>query len=208
MDTPLIKAVIFDLGNVLINFDHTIAAKRIAALCDKSPQEIYQLFFDSNSTQLFEEGKICASDFFFSVKEMLGLLIGYEEFLSIWNGIFFLTDDNRKVHRLVKALRPAYTTALLSNINELHFQYLKKSFPVFDVFDHLFASYEMGFIKPDPRIYKKTLSLLALTPQETFYVDDRPELIAKACELGMRAFVYTGPEQLRKDLLACGVEIK
>ena len=67
----MIKAVIFDLGNVLIDFDHNIAAKRISPLSGRSPKEIFNFFFDSGITGLFEEGKIPAEEFFFKVKESL-----------------------------------------------------------------------------------------------------------------------------------------
>jgi FMN phosphatase YigB (HAD superfamily) len=204
----VIKAIVFDLGNVLISFDHAIAARRIAKLSHKSLEEIYRLFFDSDLTQHFEEGKLSSQDFFLQVKEMLGLSIEYEEFLPIWNEIFFLTDENHQVYGIAKGLTATHTTALLSNINELHFNYLKARFPVFDVFHHLFASYALGAIKPNPSIYKKALETLKVKPDEAFYVDDRAELIEKASLLGMRAFLYRGPAQLIKDLSSCGIDIK
>jgi putative hydrolase of the HAD superfamily len=67
------------------------------------------------------------------------------------------------------------------------------------------TSYELGLIKPNPRIYQKTLEIINTEPCETFYVDDRPELISEAEKLGIRSFVYKGIEQLKKDLASCGV---
>ena len=61
---PAIKAIIFDLGNVLIGFDHQIAVKRILAHTPMSEGEIYNLFFDSTLTRVFEEGKISPLLFF------------------------------------------------------------------------------------------------------------------------------------------------
>jgi putative hydrolase of the HAD superfamily len=201
-----IKAVIFDLGRVLIDFDHWIAAKKLAVLTNKNPQELYDLFFDSRLVQSFEEGKISPQDFFQKIKEMLGLKIGFEEFVPLWSEIFFLTEENQKVYRLAKQLSSRYTVALLSNVNTLHFEYIKKSFPVFDAFHHIFASCELGFIKPHPLIYQKVLDILEIKPAETFYVDDRAELVAEAKKLGIRGFVFKGIEQLRKDLEYCGVD--
>ena len=143
-----IKALIFDLGNVLINFDHTIAARRICKYSAKSIQEIFQFFFDSPLTGLFEEGKIQPEDFFTQVKKSLGLDLTYAEFLPIWNGIFFLSPSNRKVYSILKSLRQNYKTMLLSNINILHYQYLKENFPVFDVFNNIGTSFEMKARKP------------------------------------------------------------
>ena len=202
-----IKAVIFDLGNVLIDFDHIIAAKKISRFTDKNPQEIFNLFFDSELTALFEEGKITALNFFSEVKKILNSKLDYAEFLPIWNEIFFLSERNQAVYNLAKILKDHYKIALLSNINILHFEYLKKSFSVFDVFHNIITSFESGIRKPDPLIYKKTLDLLEAAPQNTFYTDDRAEFIERACNLGIRGFVFSGVEQLKKDLLGNGINI-
>jgi putative hydrolase of the HAD superfamily len=199
------RAIIFDLGRVVLDFDHTIAAQKIARLTDKTPEEIYGLFFDSRLIQSFEEGKISPEDFFGEVKRMLSLPMGFAEFLPIWNGIFFQTDQNRQVYTLARGLRGRYRTALLSNVNRLHFEYVHAAFPVFDAFDVLLLSYKLGCVKPDPEIYRRALSIIGTAPQETFYVDDRPELIAQAQELGLCAFVYQGVERLKTDLASCGI---
>lgn len=202
-----IRAVIFDLGNVLINFDHRIAAKKISEFTKKDPQEIYSLFFDSGLTALFEEGKISPQDFFLKVKEALGASLSYEQFLSIWNRIFFLTKENQAVHDLAGGLASRYRVALLSNINILHFEYLKKNFSIFDPFRYVITSFEAGFRKPDPLIYRQALEKINVLPQEAFYTDDRPELIAGASRLGIQGFVFRGIEQLKKDLMDLGVKL-
>jgi len=202
-----IKAVIFDLGNVLIDFDHMIAAKRISKFTDKTPQEIFNLFFDSELTALFEEGKITALNFFSEVKKILNSKLDYAQFLPIWNEIFFLSEKNQAVYNLAKILKNHYRIALLSNINILHFDYLKKNFSVFDAFHNIITSFESGTRKPDPLIYKKTLDLLEAAPQNTFYTDDRAEFIEKACNLGIRSFVFRDAEQLKRDLSGNGINI-
>lgn len=207
MDNNRVKAVIFDLGNVLVDFDHMIAAKRISAFTDKTAQEIFDLFFDSKLTGLFEEGKITPPDFFSEVKKILNLRLDYDRFLPIWNEIFFLSDKNQAVYNLAKALKKEYKVALLSNINILHHDYLKKNFSVFDVFHNIVTSYEIGYRKPHPLIYKKALDLLGAAPQNTFYTDDRAEFTEKASSLGIQGFVFTGIEQLKRDLLDNGINI-
>ncbi len=205
MDDHKINAIIFDLGNVLIDFDHRIAAERISKFTDKIPQEIFNLFFDSGLTGLFEEGKIQHQEFFSKVKEMLNLKLDYDEFVPIWNEIFFLTEKNLAVYNLAKQLKNNYKIALLSNINILHFDYIKKKFPVFDAFHNIITSYEVGIRKPHPLIYQKTLGILGASPEQVFYTDDRPELAQSAKELGIRGFVFRGIEQLKEDLINSGV---
>jgi putative hydrolase of the HAD superfamily len=200
-----LKAIIFDLGNVLVDFDHKLATEKIALYSDKTPQQIYQLFFDSEVTGSFEEGKISPMDFFRKIKRMLGLSIGFKEFLPIWNGIFFLSQKNHSVYQLASSLKGRYKLAILSNINILHFEYLQKEFAIFGLFDHIFVSYLMRLRKPREEIYRQALGALGSRAHETFYTDDRPELIAGANALGIRGFVFTGIERLKDDLRASGV---
>ncbi|TAM43816.1 HAD family phosphatase [bacterium] len=200
MSNSRIKVILCDLGNVLVDFDHRRAAQRISGFCAKSPLEIYNLFFDSQVTAVFEEGKIPPREFYSKVKEMLDLKLSYDSFVPIWNDIFFLSARNRKVYSLLNKLKADYQTAMLSNINILHYEYLKKSFPVFDVFHKLFLSYELGLAKPDKLIYQKVISSLGVSAEEIFYCDDRPDLIASASSLGIRGFVFRDAPGLLRDL--------
>ena len=164
MSDKQIQILAFDLGNVLVDFDHTVAAKRIAHFCDKSPKEIFSLFFNSDITSLFEQGKVSPQEFYLKVKEMLGLKLSFESFVPIWNEVFMLSPKNRAVYSLINNLRSRYKVILISNTNILHFEYLKTKFPVFNVFHEIFISYALGLIKPDPLIYKTVVEKLKVMP--------------------------------------------
>ncbi len=200
-----VKVLLFDLGRVLVDFDHLRSAARIAAFCDKTPRQIYALFFESPETVAFEAGKITPEDFYLRVKTKLDLKLSYDSFVPIWNDIFFLSPKNRSVFGLLNALRAHYKIALLSNINILHYEYLNKNFPVFGVFDKIFLSFQAGFIKPDQAIYNLVIRELGVNPEEIFYTDDRPELIASAKVLGLNGCVFTDFERLISDLVKLGI---
>jgi len=200
-----IKVILFDLGRVLVDFDHLRAAERIAGFCSKTPRQIYDLFFESTATIDFEAGKISPQDFYLQVKQMLDLKLSYASFEPIWNDIFFLSPKNRSVFGLVNNLRVNYKTALLSNINILHYEYLKQNFPVFGVFDKVFLSFQLGLIKPDKEIYNLVVRDLGVNPQEIFYTDDRPELVESAKSLGLRGCVFTNFNQLISELKDQGI---
>jgi len=208
MSNSRIKVVLCDLGKVLVDFDHKRSAQRISGFCAKTPLEIYNLFFDSQVTVAFEEGKIGPQEFYSKVKDMLALKLSYDSFVPIWNDIFFLSPANRKVYSLLNRLKADYRTAMLSNINILHYEYLKKSFPVFDVFHKLFLSYELGLAKPDKSVYHKVISILGVSAEEIFYCDDRPELIESASSLGIRSFVFRDVPGLLKDLAGFDIIIR
>jgi len=208
MASGTIKTILFDLGRVLISFDHSIASTRISAFTGSDQADIYNLFFDSDLTADFEEGKISPEDFFLKVKERLGVKIGYDDFLPIWNEIFFVTKDNSRVYSLVKSLKGRYNLSMLTNINCLHFDYIKKHYDIFPAFDRIFTSFGLKAKKPNPLIYKKVMDLLGNEPQEIFYTDDRHELVEVARSLGIKAFLFKDYLQLKKDLLQEGVELQ
>lgn len=202
-----IKTVIFDLGRVLIDFDHMRAAAKIAEFTKMPKDKIFNLFFDSGLTGLFEEGKVSRQDFFLKVKELLGLSCDYETFSAIWNDIFFFTDNNLAVLELAVSMKNNYKVAVLTNINILHWEYLKKAFPRINTLPNIITSFDLGFRKPHPEIYRKALKILESLPEDVFYTDDRPELVESAAKLGINSFVFGGIAQLKKDLFAAGINI-
>lgn len=208
MDDKGIKAIIFDLGKVLIDFDHLIAANRIKKFSDGNTDDIFNLFFESPLTKEFEKGNIPREEFFLNIKQALNLQLDYKEFLPIWNDIFFLSPQNRAVYALAANLKERYKLAVLSNVNILHFEYIKQRFPIFDIFQEVMASCELRLMKPDPLIYKKALGILGVRPQEAFYTDDRPELVESAKGLGIKGFLFKGPEQLKDDFIASGIIVE
>jgi len=198
-----IKTIIFDLGNVLIKFDHTIAARRLSKKSPYNTEEIRDFIFDSNIVARYETGRIKTRDFFLKLKSLLKLDISYPELRKIWNEIFYA---NPPVEKLIKKLKGKYRLILLSNINYSHFIYLKKRFPILKEFDHIILSYRVGFRKPHPLIYRKAIELSGCLPQEILYIDDREDLVKSAQELGINAFSFKGISDLKKNLEKFGID--
>ena len=191
-------AVICDLGNVLVNFDHNIAVKKILEHTPKKEEDIYNLFFDSPITALYEEGKIASDEFFYSVKEYLKLDIDYDDFLPIWNEIFFETPLNIKMHDFLRSIKKDYKLIMLSNISKTHFEFLKKAMDIFKEFDKLILSYEAGFRKPTFEIYKLALESMEVSKDRAFYVDDRRDLIEAASKFGIKGIAFNGEQAFNK----------
>jgi len=191
-------AIFCDLGNVLINFDHRIAVKKILRFTPKNEHDIYQLFFDSGLTKEYEEGKISSPDFFRRVKDSLELDMDYDTLLPIWNDIFFETPLNKKMQGLLVKIKKRYKIAMISNINETHWEFLKRKMPIFEEFDKLILSYEVGFRKPAPEIYNAALRSVKSTSSAAFYVDDRADLIEAASVLGIKGVTFDGEEAFKK----------
>ena len=200
-----IKVILFDLGNVLVDLDFRPATERISGFCSKNPDEILKFFFNSELTNSFEKGELSAEEFYKQAKDMLGLKLGYESFVPIWNEIFFFSSKNRAVYHVANRLKKNYRIGLLSNTNILHYRHIKDNFPIFNVFEKLFLSFEIGAVKPDKIIYRKVVKELGVLPENIFYTDDRPELVNSAAGLGIKSFIFTNAEQLIKDLTSLNI---
>ena len=200
-----IKAVIFDLGNVLIGFDHTIAVKKILRHTPKKSQDIYDLFFDSDITQEFEKGKTGTLEFFQQVQTVLELKISYGEFLPIWNEIFFSKPESEN---FVGSLNSGIKLALLSNINQLHYEYIREEFSstigLFEP-DKIIPSFRTGFIKPDKEIYDLALKALDVPRESVVYVDDRLDLIEAALSYGIKSIQFKTTQELQQEFQDLGI---
>lgn len=191
------KLIILDLGNVLINFNHWVAANKFMRFSERNLNDIYNMLFDSPFTKSFEEGRVTPEEFFLAIKNELSLRMDYNAFLPVWNEIFYLTSDNIEAYQLVPELKKKYKVIVLSNINQLHFEYLKENFRIFDPFDKIVLSYEVGVRKPDPKIYQYALELFSLQPQEAFYIDDRLDLIEQADRLSIAGVQFKSAQSLK-----------
>ena len=200
-----IKAVIFDLGNVLIGFDHTIAVKKILKHTPKKSRDIYDLFFDSDLTQEFEKGKTGTLEFFQQVQAALELKISYGEFLPIWNEIFFSKPESED---FVGSLNSGIKLALLSNINQLHYEYIREEFSstigLFEP-DKIIPSFRTGFIKPDKEIYDLALKALDVPRESVVYVDDRLDLIEAALSYGIKSIQFKSAKELKQKFQDLGI---
>lgn len=198
------KLFLCDLGNVLVNFDHRLAVRRILPFTQMTFREVYELFFDSPLVKDYEEGRVSSRRFFEGVKELLGLRgISYKTFVALWSEIFF---DNKEIVGLLKELRRDYRLHMISNINELHYSYIKKFFPKsLAVFDKLILSYEVGERKPHPKIYRAAVEGHGYRAEDALYVDDREDLIQAAAQMGIQGIIFKGTDHLRAQLKAMKV---
>ena len=196
---------IFDLGKVFVDFDHSISAKKIAALTDEDPKWLYDLFFESELTRLFDEGRVSPREFYTGIKKLTGLKISYQEFVPIWSDIFIEKTD---VCEFAACLKKDYRLVLMSNVNVLQFEYISRNFPIIAHMDALVLSYEVGAMKPSPEIYQAAIKAAMTTPDRIIYTDDRVELIEGGIKAGIKSsFVFKNLEQFKKDLQSIDVEI-
>ena len=131
--------------------------------------------------------------------------LSFEKFSDIWNNIFTPIQD---VIDLVISLSHRYDLAMLSNTNELHFNFLYKKYPdIFLKFKKLHLSYLMHERKPDAQIYEQVIKEHNIEPHNIFFTDDNKENVYSAMLCGIKAFSFKNIIKLRQDLESFGIEV-
>lgn len=182
-----IKAILFDLGRVVIHFDFKPAFKRLAKICNASPREIEEAFLRSGLEVLYDGGKISSRQFHRRVKKALKHRLAYGRFAAIWNDIF---TPNPAVWALVKRLASSHRLVLLSNTNAMHYEYARRRYPVLRRFHQHVLSFKERVRKPDEKIYKAAIKACRARPEEILYIDDRHDLTEAARGMGFETFTF------------------
>ena len=194
----MIKLIIFDLGKVILDFSHRDIAEGLAPFSAapgyQDPDNILDHMFNNGAVivNLYEEGRITSEEFFSYIRETYRLDISFLHFKQVWNEIF---TENKGVTELIERLKKEIPIFLLSNTNELHFEYVKKKFPIVHKFDKWILSYETGMRKPCPEIFQTALGKAGVLPAEAIFIDDIREHVVGAQGLGINAVEFKSVEQ-------------
>ena len=196
------KAVVFDLGKVLVDFDYSIAARALASRVRLSLAELEQTINQSPLLHQYEAGLMTTEEFFKQFQAMAGYDGGFEEFADLFGNIFTEIEPMVAVHgALCDAGVPTY---LLSNTNELAIRNVRRNFPFFGRFNHRVLSYEQRLMKPDPAIYAVVEEVAGLRGADLIFLDDRPENVASAVARGWQGVVHQSPLLSRVALEGAG----
>jgi putative hydrolase of the HAD superfamily len=205
MDQGSIGVIFFDLGNVILPFNHYQIAEKLSRFtknADFQDSEMifsYLFNFENGAINGYEVGKVSSLDFFQSLKEHLKLTLSFEEFIPIWNDIFW---ENLEVSEIIRSLKGKKRLGLLSNTNPLHFDYILLKFPVVQIFDKWILSHEVGFKKPALEIFQSAIEWACVEPERILFIDDMKSHVEVAISLGMQGIHFTSATQLREALTA------
>src|ERR1700730_12514560 len=201
----MIKTVIFDLGKVIIPFDFSRAYRAMAELCPYSPEDIPKRIgsVPSDLLRRFESGQIEPEQFVEQLCGILDLRIGYAQFCEIFSSIFLA--DALIPESMLEGLRRRYRLLLLSNTNAIHFPMIRENYPLLQHFDDYILSYQVGAMKPSPRIYEEAIARAQCAPGECFFTDDIAEYVAAARQAGMDAVQFQSAAQIQSELAERGV---
>ncbi len=199
-----IKAVLFDLGKVILHFNFDQAFKKMSKHCALTPKDIEDYFVSSGLEVLYDGGKISSIEFYRQVKRSLKHSLTFGEFKNTWNRIF--TPD-KNIARLIRSLKKSgYRLVLISNTNAMHYEYIRAKHPIMKNFNRIVLSYKEKMRKPDERLYRIAARACGATPHEIFYIDDRSDLTEAASALGFCVFTYKkNPARLLRAMKKAGV---
>jgi FMN phosphatase YigB (HAD superfamily) len=198
----VIDAVIFDLGNVLLEVDETRALQRICARTGRTPREVEHYFVSTPFGVQLSLGELSKKKFYEIVARDLPFDGSYEEFASIWSEIFTPIEPMVALATELKGRMPRF---ILSNTNAIHMDYIFANYPFMRAFNGYVLSYEVGLMKPDPRIYELALQKFGLAAGQTAFVDDILANVESARNVGLRAVHYQNAGQAREELTKLAV---
>jgi len=187
--------VVFDLGKVLVDFDYSIAARKIAARSTMPLVQIVHFIGGSDITIKYEIGQVTRREFFEQMRQVIGFHGTFEEFGEYFADIF--TAIPPMIALQAELRRRGVPTYIFSNTNDLAVEHIRRSFPFFKNFDGYIYSYEIGAMKPDAKMYEALEKLAGRRGTEIFYLDDRLENVVAGAGRGWQTILHETPEKTR-----------
>ncbi len=195
----MIKTFIFDLGKVIVPFELDNQIKILESVCDLKHPDIQEKILAAEEIRLFETGKISAEDLFKHLKILFSLRMTFAEFVTAWNSIFALEPIISE--QFIEKLSKKYRLIILSDTNELHFEFIRQNFPILRFFDDFVLSYKVGFLKPSSEIFQVAVEKSKCAANECLFTDDRRGNVEGALKFGIDAVLFESAEQFEKEII-------
>ena len=197
-----IKNIIFDFGGVVIDIDPQLTVNEFVKLGFTNYEKLMSHVFVDDIIAKFEKGILTPELFRVKLREFLELDVTDQELDDAWNALLF--DIPRERIEVIEKVKKNYSIYLLSNSNEIHYDLfvrdlqLRFGYQEFDsLFEKAYFSFDLHLLKPDPEIYEFVLNQHGMIPGETLFIDDKPENIEAAKNLGIRTHLLSKPQRIR-----------
>lgn len=187
------SVIVFDLGKVLVDFDFSIAARRIAAEGTLTAQAVKDYIDHSPLLFRYETGRLTRQEFYAEICQITGFRAGLDDFAEYFADIFAPIEPMIQWHALLR--ERGFPTYILSNTNDLAVEHIRRNFPFFSDFDGYIYSYKVKAMKPQSEIYAALEAMAGATGDELVFIDDRPENVAAGIERGWQGIVQEHPEK-------------
>ena len=200
-----IKFIFFDMGNVLLKFDHRRLTQQVAALAGKPEAEIDQLLFHAphDLENRYEQGEFNSQEFHRRFVELTEVDVSQDELMVAVADIFWLNVPIMPILTQLQSVN--FPMAVLSNTCAAHWEWVEQRFKIIrEFFPQRVLSYEEQSMKPDGKIYEAAIRLakqqVNCETKNIFFVDDKPENVEAARAIGMQAELFVSAADLARQL--------
>jgi epoxide hydrolase-like predicted phosphatase len=187
------KAVIFDMGGVLLRTENNTPRQALAERFGTTREELEEFVFAGPTSLQSEVGVLSDADHWRAVLKRYGQ--DHLDVKDVYREFFNGDGLNQELLNYAYALKPVYRIALLSNAWTNTRENLKDTFDFIDCFEISIFSAEVGVRKPDPAIFEIMLERLGVKASEAIFIDDMEINASAARSLGMEAIHFTSTEE-------------
>src|SRR6185295_3876632 len=200
---PVPSIVVFDLGKVLVDFDYSIAAKKIAAKTQLPWAKVKEHFDHSPLLYRYETGLMTRQEFYDEACRATSFSGTLDDFSGYFADIFWEIPAMIEAHAALR--NRGIPTYIFSNTNDLAVTHIRRNFPFFANFDGHILSYEVGAMKPDAKIYEALEKMSGKRGADILYLDDRQENIDGGAVRGWQVILQTDPAKSRVAIEKLGL---
>ena len=187
-----VKAILFDLGGVLIRLGGFPTMTRWT---NWDEEKIWERWLSSTTVRLFESGKISAKKFSHEIIAEFNLPVSSDQFLAQF--VAWPDGPYPGVNELLSDLSSNYLLGCLSNTNTLHWENIVNNENLLQHFEFLFPSHLTGYLKPDHEAFTNAAGKMAKATEEILFIDDNAINVDAALAAGMVAYKAKGIEDVR-----------
>lgn len=197
-----ISNIILDYGNVLFDIDFSKLRQSFIDLGIPDVDAFYGHKAQHALFDAFDKGIITAAQFRNELRNAArNNELTDQAIDAAWNSLLIGVRPGH--HELLLRLKEQYRTFLLSNNNEIHYrwimEHLDREFGLTDntgFFEKDYYSHLMRMRKPDKEIFQFVLDTHGLNPEHTLFIDDSPQHIETAKQLGLQAHLLNPGDML------------
>lgn len=200
---PHIRAVVFDLGRVLLSIDPL--RPKFAALMRAigiRPEDAFRVYWREPEVIAHMTGKATPREFHAALCSRFGLSMEYPEFVDAWCDLFEPVPGMEDIFLRVEE---RHSIGILSDTDPLHWRKAVEILPWLSRVGKPTLSCEAGFLKPAPEIFREAARNVGAPAESCLFIDDLPDNVRGAQRAGMAGIVFGGAERLRGELELLGV---
>jgi glucose-1-phosphatase len=196
-----ISTVLFDLGNVIVYIDFGAFWSELGY---SRPEEIapFKDGYDSLTLQ-YETGYISTDGYLNGLRTVFFNKFTNAQLEKAFSCI--IQQPVKGMKDLVKLVSVKCQTALVSNTNEIHYEYSKKKLDGFSIFQKHYLSYKLHIMKPAHSFYDAIIKDQAILPSRMLFVDDIAENVEAAKSAGIQAIRFKSMRELEVDFKKLGI---